>query len=1268
MAVVLKISPGFDPSYPWRQIGAASAAPVSPLDYYLAPADKGGEPPGRWTGRGLNVLGFSEGAVIDREVFEPLFGQHADPRDPSGATRLGRAPQRFAPEADIYGALTAAEPHASEGRKAELRTLARSQARHAVPFWDVTLSVSKSITLFYGGLLARAGQARQAGDDAGASRYERQAAGVWDAIMEGNAAALEYLQDEAGLTRTGYHRGTGAESMAEIGKWEHARNWVIGSFRQHTSRTGDPQLHVHNLVLAKVLTERDGKWRKLDSKSLYRFQGAAAAVAAAVTETALTRDFSVAWVRRRDGHGREIAGISQELTDAFSSRRQTIVEAARQISDQRELEHGRRPDARQMDRIQRDLALRTRPPKSAEPLDLRELLRTWEATARDRDLGELAAIPDAVAEAASQAQSGEPATGADPAEREQAELLGEVRRVARSIAAEFAHQHGRAPDQRELERIEQFASYVTLRGTEPVTADPAPLLHAWEAQEQLEDQAQRRIRRDSGRAQASAATGRASQREQARATERERLRVRVPAPQPRMLPALSSEDARRVIAEAIFTAQSKTATWTKADLIRYLGEALPAGVFADRAMLETLAGHAVSGRAGEAVALLSAPEWPRVPDALRRSDGESVFRPHGAERYASQAQLTLEERLKAQAQAPGTPRLDPDLVAEMLGADRAHLEAQLAPGATTAAAMNETTGSGLRTDQAAAAFFLLTSPRRVEVMVGPPGTGKTRTAVELARIWTAAGMGPVIALTTSSNARNVIRDQAARNGIRMQAYNTAEWLGHSEHAREHRRPVDLRPGSLLAVDEASLMSLADLASVVGRAARHDCKVVVTGDPMQLQAVESGGGMTMLTRLLGCVQLSEAGRFRHPWEAEATLRLRDGDVTVLAEYTRHGRLHAGSAEDILEDAARAYLHDRLNGQHTILMAGTDTTAAELARRVRGDLISWRLVSNGPVVYLREGAQASAGDWVMARRNASRITAGEPGRTLANRDILRIASTRAGTAGVMVQVERLTARDPVTGAEQWSAPFLLDRAYLRAHAHLAYAMTFHAAEGQTVDSGIAVFTGEEDRHAMTVALTRAAGTATKHGSSPDGGPLTRHQAPNPPRNWADTTASPANAPDTHNPQNQQPATPQWLKKYSGSAWPGTASNYPPPKPAKPNGRTPTAWTSSPFSGSTSSTKPLSAGIKPRSATRSPAPRPASSSTIPPQPGCGGRCVKPKRPGSTERSCCAARLAPGRSATPSRWRKCWIGGSGSRPSACPPSRQDLGWPRCQTPGTWT
>jgi hypothetical protein len=1053
MAVVLKINPGFDAAYPWRQIGTGQLpAAASPLAYYLAPADKGGEPPGRWAGRGLATLGFTAGQVIDRAIFEPLYGQHLDPRDPTGQTRLGRAAQQFTPEEAIFKDLAAAEPHASPARLAELHTLAKAQIRHAVPFWDITVSVSKSITLFYGGLLAVAEQARRAGDTARADHLERRAGRVWAAIMEGNRAALEYLQDEAGMTRTGYHRGSGTESRAELGKWEHARDWVIGSFRQHTSRDGDPQLHVHNLVVNKVETERDGRWRKLDSRSLYRFQGAAAAIAAAVTETALTREFGVAWVPRADGHGREIAGISQDLMDAFSSRRQTITPEARKVAAEREAQTGRRPDARQMYRIQKDIAYRTRSRKPEAPLDIRAKLAEWEQTAREKDLGELAAIPNAVAEAACQARENAFEQAGQDAAAEA------VLRVARAIGWEFARQHGRAPDAAEFRAIERFARFITLNGTDTRPVQPALLLQGWEAQERADAQAQYQIRREIARAQARAGPP--------PEPARERMRAVAYPVQPR---GLGEDQARQVMAEAIVITQARITAWTKADLIRYLGEALPARVMADRATLEGLAARALCGAAGEQVELLSAPEWPRVPAGLRRADGESVFRPHGAERYASQAQLTLEERLLAQAQEPGAPHLDPETAARLLGADAERLQAQLQPAPDTRAPAG-ITGSGLRMDQAAAAWYVLTSPRRAEVMVGPAGTGKTRTAIGMARAWTQAGIGPVVALTASSNARNVLRQEAARCGVTgLACYNTAEWLGHAKGAREARTPVDLAPGTLITLDEASMASLPDLAAVLRRATVHDAKLVVTGDPVQLQAVEGGGGMALLARHLGHVQLSEASRFTHAWERQATLRVRDGDVTVLTDYRQHDRLHVGTGEDMLEDAARAYLHDRLNGKDTLLMTGTEARAAELSRRVREDLIRWGIVTDGPIIRLRDGAHASSGDWIMARRNDKGVRTDRRGRDLTNRDVLRIIDIDPHGTGLSVQVVRLIGRDQA-GTEQWSRPFLVSREYLWNETHLAYAVTFHAAEGRTVDSGIAVFTGEEDRQATYMAMSR------------------------------------------------------------------------------------------------------------------------------------------------------------------------------------------------------
>src|ERR1022692_1764885 len=98
MAGIITLSPGHDASYPWRQIGTSAEPGKSAgaaAGYYLSPVEKGGEPPGRWQGRGVADLGFREGQVIEREVFERLYGKFLDPRDPIGQGGLGRAPQAF---------------------------------------------------------------------------------------------------------------------------------------------------------------------------------------------------------------------------------------------------------------------------------------------------------------------------------------------------------------------------------------------------------------------------------------------------------------------------------------------------------------------------------------------------------------------------------------------------------------------------------------------------------------------------------------------------------------------------------------------------------------------------------------------------------------------------------------------------------------------------------------------------------------------------------------------------------------------------------------------------------------------------------------------------------------------------------------------------------------------------------------------------------------------------------------------------------------------
>jgi AAA domain len=342
-------------------------------------------------------------------------------------------------------------------------------------------------------------------------------------------------------------------------------------------------------------------------------------------------------------------------------------------------------------------------------------------------------------------------------------------------------------------------------------------------------------------------------------------------------------------------------------------------------MLEDLADRALAGEAAEEVLRLDPPEWPRVPDSLRRADGESIYRAHGCELYATRAQLSMEEQLLADAQAESAPHLAREQAAALLGADLAQLERQLRAGVP---APDGVTQGGLRLDQATAAFLALASSRRAELIVGPAGTGKTYTAVRIAGAWRAAGKGEVFGIAATSAGRNVLFEA----GIPV-AENIAQFLGHLPGQREARGATSLSPGALVILDEASTTSMPDLASILRHAARSGAKLVITGDHAQLGAVQSGGGMAMLARKLGHAQLTEAMRFRSGWEGAASLAIRAGDVSALGVYDSHGRLHGGSYEEMAEQATRAYLAEYQTGTDVILTAYEHRECLDLSRRVQ-----------------------------------------------------------------------------------------------------------------------------------------------------------------------------------------------------------------------------------------------------------------------------------------------------------------------------------------------
>jgi len=507
-------------------------------------------------------------------------------------------------------------------------------------------------------------------------------------------------------------------------------------------------------------------------------------------------------------------------------------------------------------------------------------------------------------------------------------------------------------------------------------------------------------------------------------------------------------ERRSIIRRAVAAVQAVNAHWDRSQLIFELGLALPAlpGHVGPEEYLNGLADEALSGRA-EGVTVIQIAPAPGLIDVTRlglRKDGTSIYRPPGEERFVTSEHLDREKHLVDVARLPVPQRITPETAAAALA------------------------GTDLDPSQREACAGLLTSARLISCLVAPAGTGKTHVMAAFARIWAAETSGRVIGLTASTNAARVMAAEAEKAGAPMITRNIAQFLGKIKDSDRTRGHMDVYPGDVLVVDEASQVSTEDMLRVVEVARRCGAMVVTVGDTGQLEAVDAGGIFRLIAARHGHFRLHEVRRFRHAWERDASLRLRDGDIAVLAEYDARGRIYNGPQDRVFDDAVKVWLNGHLSGRESLLMATSNETAARLAALARERLAELGIV--GPEeITLADGNQAGRGDLVRARLN-TRIDA--DGQTLANRDTIRIEGLAGAGEKRMAVVRRQT------GPGEWSRPFFVPAAYLQESAELAYAGNVHVAQGRTVDTGHLVVDGGATRSLVYTGATRGREKNTIH----------------------------------------------------------------------------------------------------------------------------------------------------------------------------------------------
>jgi conjugative relaxase-like TrwC/TraI family protein len=194
-----------------------------------------------------------------------------------------------------------------------------------------------------------------------------EVAAAHDAAVQ---AAVDWFETHGAVTR----RGTDGVFQVD------AQGLTVALFRQHTSRSVDPQLHTHAVIAAKV-QDPTGRWLSLDARFLMYQQRTIGWVYDAALRTELTERLGVAWGDLVGGQA-DLVAIPEQVRDLFSQRTAQVDAKRDELIERWRTEHdGAQPDATAIARMTRSAVLASRPPK-VDGHSAAELHGVWQDQAR----------------------------------------------------------------------------------------------------------------------------------------------------------------------------------------------------------------------------------------------------------------------------------------------------------------------------------------------------------------------------------------------------------------------------------------------------------------------------------------------------------------------------------------------------------------------------------------------------------------------------------------------------------------------------------------------------------------------------------------------------------------------------------------------------------------------------------------------------------------------------------------------------------------------
>ena len=396
----------------------------------------------------------------------------------------------------------------------------------------------------------------------------------------------------------------------------------------------------------------------------------------------------------------------------------------------------------------------------------------------------------------------------------------------------------------------------------------------------------------------------------------------------------------------------------------------------------------------------------------------------GEDRFTSRAMIETEQRLEKATIALDARRHH--------GVMDSHRELALERAAAR--------GMILSSEQRSA-FDHVTGIKDLSVVIGYAGTGKSAMLGVARDSWERAGY-QVQGLALSGIAAENLE---SGSGI---ASRTIASLEH-QWAQDRERLTDRH---VLVIDEAGMIGTRQMERVLAEAQKRGAKVVLVGDPEQLQAIEAGAAFRSIAERHGGVEITQVRRQKEDWQRDATRQLATGRTgEAIAAYVEQGAVHAAETRE----AARNDLIERWDRDRKANPADSRIILTH---------------TNDEVHALNQGAReqlGKAGDLgddvtVIASRGERTFAAGDRVMFLQNERSLGVKNGSLGTAQ-MVTAQRMA----VLLDDGRSVAF-----DLKDYAHIdhGYAATIHKVQGMTVDRVHVLATPGLDAHAIYVALSR------------------------------------------------------------------------------------------------------------------------------------------------------------------------------------------------------